>query len=488
MTDSNAVLMRQQPPTWLCHIGGVSRAAVDGKVFAVDDPATGGPIATVADASVDDARRAVDAAADAFGDWTIRAPRDRADLLQRAYGLVLDHRDELAHLIVSENGKPLSEAHSEVSYAAEFFRWYAEEAVRVAGTLGTAPNGSGKMLVLHQGVGVALLITPWNLPLAMATRKIAPALAAGCTVVLKPAPETPLCALRLAELLDDAGFPDGVVNVLPTTDGPGTVNAILDDPRVRKLSFTGSTEVGRILLSKAAQRIVNCSMELGGNAPFIVFADADIDAAVEGALTAKVRHNGQACTAANRFYVEAPVAEAFTDRLVHAMAELKVGHGMDPSVHIGPLISQSACDDVERLVSIAVDDGATIRVGGKRGTSRGHFYEPTVIADVPADSKILEEEIFAPVAPIVSFDTGDDVVRLANDTEHGLVGYVFTSDLGRALRVAEQLEAGMVGINKGVVSEPAAPFGGVKASGLGREGGSDGILAFTETKYVAVSW
>jgi succinate-semialdehyde dehydrogenase / glutarate-semialdehyde dehydrogenase len=401
---------------------------------------------------------------------------------------MLARADRLAELIVRENGKPIAEARGEVVYAAEFLRWFSEEAVRLDGRLASAPAGGNRIVTLHQPIGVALLVTPWNFPAAMATRKIGPALAAGCAVVLKPATETPLTALAVAAILAEAGVPAGVVNVLPTTRNAELVTALLRDARVRKLSFTGSTEVGRLLLARAAERVVKCSMELGGNAPFIVFADADLDAAVEGALIAKLRHNGEACTAANRFYVEQPVAAEFTRRLSAAMAALPMGNGLDPSVRIGPLVDAATRAKVVRLVDAAVAAGARVQTGGAPPAGPGFFYPPTVLDRVAPDSPILAEEIFGPVAPIVAFDDPDEVVRLANATEQGLVSYVYTRDLSRGLRVAEALEAGMIGLNRGVVSDPAAPFGGMKQSGLGREGGHDGLLDYTETKYIAVDW
>ena len=474
-------------PTTLA-IGGSWRAASDGARFAVHDPATGAVIAQVADASVADGIAAVAAAHAAQPLWAARAPRERAEILRKTFELMLLHAEPIAALIVRENGKPLAEARGEVTYAAELFRWFAEEAVRNTGTLATAPSGSNRILVLHQPIGVALLITPWNFPAAMATRKIAPALAAGCAVILKPADLTPLTALYVQRLLEQAGVPPGVVNVVPTTRAAALSNAILADARVRKLSFTGSTEVGRILLAEAAKRVVKCSMELGGNAPFIVFADADLDEAVAGAMVAKMRHNGETCTAANRFFAEAPVADEFAARLARAMAALVVGNGMTPGVQLGPLIDGKTRDKVARLVTAATQAGARVRTGGVVPEGAGFFYPPTVLDRVAPDSPILAEEIFGPVAPIVSFRDDAEVVRLANATEHGLMAYVFTRDLARGLRVAEAIEAGMVGLNRGLVSDPAAPFGGVKQSGVGREGGHHGLLEFTETKYIATGW
>jgi succinate-semialdehyde dehydrogenase / glutarate-semialdehyde dehydrogenase len=375
-----------------------------------------------------------------------------------------------------------------VAYAAEFFRWYAEEAVRIRGEISTAPSGANKIIVVRQPVGVAVLITPWNFPAAMAARKIAPALAAGCTTILKPAGETPLTALAIAALMEEAGVPAGVVNVLTSKQSGKVVAAMLADPRVRKLSFTGSTEVGRTLLNLANEHIVNTSMELGGNAPFVVFDDADLDAVISGAMVAKMRNGGEACTAANRFFVAEGIAEEFTRRLSDAMSQLVMGPGYDDGVTLGPLVNASSRDKVASLVDAAVTAGARLESGGRVPDGPGYFYPPTVLTAVAADAEILRTEIFGPVAPIVTFADEDEAVRLANDTEYGLVSYVYTADLARGLRVAERIEAGMVGLNRGLVSDPAAPFGGVKESGLGREGGTEGLLAFTETKYIAVDW
>ena len=454
----------------------------------VIDPATEEAIAEVAGASPQDALDAVAAAHAALPAWAATAPRERGECLRRAFQLMADRAEALARLMVAENGKALRDARGEISYAAEFFRWYAEEAVRIEGSLMTAPSGANRIMVSRQPVGVSVLVTPWNFPAAMATRKIGPALAAGCTVVLKPAKETPLSALAIAAVLHEAGVPDGVVNVVTTaTPGP-VVSAMLGDPRVRKLSFTGSTEVGRVLLRTAAQTVTNCSMELGGNAPFIVFDDADVEAAVDGAFIAKMRNGGEACTAANRFFVHEAVADEFTAALSARLGALAVGPGLDESTDLGPLVNEDTRSKVAKLVAGAASDGAQVRTGGRAPDRRGYFYLPTVLDQVPRDSGILSEEIFGPVAPIVRFSDADEAVTLANSTEYGLVAYLYSRDLRRALRVAEALESGMVGINRGVVSDPAAPFGGVKQSGLGREGGHDGLLEFTETKYVAVDW
>ncbi|GAA3816559.1 NAD-dependent succinate-semialdehyde dehydrogenase [Sphaerisporangium flaviroseum] len=396
--------------------------------------------------------------------------------------------EDLARLISLENGKALPDARGEVAYAAEFFRWYAEEAVRGAGSVATAPSGANRIVVLHQPVGICVLVTPWNFPAAMATRKIGPALAAGCTVVLKPASDTPLTALAMARILEAAGVPAGVVNVLPARRSGAVVSAMLHDPRVRKLSFTGSTEVGRVLLGEAADQVINTSMELGGNAPFLVFADADLDLAIEGAMVAKMRNAGEACTAANRFYVESSIAEEFGRRLAERMSALTVGPGTEEATQVGPLVNQEAVDKVESLVRGAVEEGAKAVIGGTRPDRPGFYYDPTVLVNVRPDSSILREEIFGPVAPVVTFEEEAEAIRLANDTEFGLVAYVYTGDLARGLRVSERLESGMVGLNRGLVSDPAAPFGGVKQSGIGREGGHEGMLDYLEAKYIAVQW
>ncbi|MDX6319572.1 MAG: succinate-semialdehyde dehydrogenase / glutarate-semialdehyde dehydrogenase [Nocardioidaceae bacterium] len=469
-------------------IGGKVVPASDGGRFDVLNPATGAVLTSVADGTVDDAIAAVDAAHAAAADWAATAPRDRAEVLRRAFELMTSRADEIAHLMSLENGKALVDARGETTYAAEFFRWYAEEAVRAEGSLMTAPSGANRIVVMHQPVGIAVLVTPWNFPAAMATRKIGPALAAGCTVVLKPASDTPLTALLMAQILADAGVPAGVVNVLPARRSGAVVSAMLHDPRVRKLSFTGSTEVGRVLLKEAADQVVNCSMELGGNAPFLVFDDADLDAAIDGAMIAKMRNGGEACTAANRFFVQAGVVEEFSRRLADRMAAMRMGPGTDDATQVGPLVNEDTVGKVDELVRGAVDAGSRVLTGGSRPDRPGYYFEPTVLADVPADSAILREEIFGPVAPIVTFTDTDEVIRLANDTEFGLVCYVYTQDLARGLRVSEALESGMVGLNRGLVSDPAAPFGGTKQSGIGREGGHEGMLDYLESKYVAVSW
>jgi succinate-semialdehyde dehydrogenase / glutarate-semialdehyde dehydrogenase len=470
------------------YIGGKAIPAAAGGRFDVLDPATRTVITSVADGGIEDAMAAVGAADEAAASWAATAPRARAEILRAAFELMTAQREELATLIALENGKALVDARAEVSYAAEFFRWYAEEAVRIDGQLSLAPSGSNRIMVTRRPVGICVLVTPWNFPAAMATRKIGPALAAGCTMILKPASDTPLTALAIGRLLAAAGLPPGVLNVLPGRRSGPIVSAMLHDPRVRKLSFTGSTEVGRILLRECADNIVNSSMELGGNAPFVVFADADLDAALDGAMIAKMRNGGEACTAANRFYVEAPVAAEFSGRLAERMAALRVGPGTEESTEVGPLVNDEAVEKVEALVQDAVTAGATVVTGGSRPQREGCYYEPTVLTGVHPGSAILREEIFGPVAPIVSFTTEDEAVALANDTEYGLVAYVYTGDLGRGLRVSERIDSGMVGLNRGLVSDPAAPFGGTKQSGIGREGGHEGVLDYTESLYLALSW
>ncbi len=466
-------------------VGGAWRPGAGERRFDVLDPADGSVIASVAAATEADGLAAVEAAHAAGPEWAARAPRERAEILRRAFDLMTARLDEVAELIVREMGKPLAEARGEAAYAAEFLRWFSEEAVRANGDYAIAPGGANRMLVMHQPVGVAVLVTPWNFPAAMATRKLGPALAAGCTTVLKPAQETPLTALAIVRALEEAGVPPGVVNVLPTDEPRPLVRALLADPRVRKLSFTGSTAVGRELLAQAAGRVVNASMELGGNAPFLVLADADLDAAVEGAMAAKLRNGGEACTAANRFLVHESVAGEFGARLTAAMEAVRVGPGMEPGAQLGPLINEPAREKVERLVADAVDRGARVRTGGERLPGPGFFYPPTVLDRVAPGSEMLADEVFGPVAPIVGFADEADAIALANDTEHGLVAYVYSRDLRRAMAMGEAIETGMVGLNRGVVSDPAAPFGGVKQSGLGREGGHHGLLDFMEPKYFA---
>ena len=455
--------------------------------FAVEDPATLEIIGHVADHDLVAARRAVDSAHEAFPEWSRTAPRQRSDVLRRAYELMLRDRRELANLIARENGKSLDDAEGEITYAAEFLRWYAEEAVRPGGEYGEAPAGGARTIVTHRPVGVAALVTPWNFPAAMATRKIAPALAAGCTVVLKPAAETPLTALAVVRLLTEAGVPPGVVNVVTTTDAAGVVGAWLADDRVRKVSFTGSTGVGKVLLHQAADRVLNSSMELGGNAPFVVADDADLSAAVSGAMVAKFRNGGQACTAANRFYVHVDVAERFVALFGEQIEKLTVGPSAE-GCQIGPLISSAAVQRVQLAVERAVAQGAHISHRAPLPDSPGHFFAPTLLVDVPADADILQEEIFGPVAPVVTWSGDEELVALTNRSEFGLAAYVFAGELGKAVRIAEALDAGMVGVNRGLVSDPSAPFGGVKQSGLGREGAREGLREFQETQYISVDW
>ena len=465
-------------------IGGTWRAARGGGVLSVVDPATGSVLAGTADADVADGRAALDAAVTAQDAWAATAPRVRGELLRRAYELLVDQTERFATLITLEMGKPLAESRGEVAYAAEFLRWFSEEAVRVAGRYQVAPDGASRFLIARRPVGPCLFITPWNFPLAMATRKIGPALAAGCTTVLKPAPQTPLTALAFADLLARAGVPGGVVNVIPTSRAEAVTGPLLADPRLRKLSFTGSTAVGRALLRQAADTVLRTSMELGGNAPFLVFADADLDAALAGALVAKLRNMGEACTASNRFLVHASVAEEFSAGLARRFAALRVGAGLAGGTQVGPLIDEPARQRVHELVCYATARGAALATGGELPDGPGFFYPPTVLTAVPAGARLAREEIFGPVAAVTTFQTDAEAVALANDTEYGLAGYAYTRDLDRVLWLTERLEVGMLGVNQGVVSNPAAPFGGVKQSGLGREGGSEGIEEFLETVYV----
>jgi succinate-semialdehyde dehydrogenase/glutarate-semialdehyde dehydrogenase len=467
----------------------VGGAALHGDgVIPVVDPATEGVIAEVANGTVAEAAAAVGVAHEAMGIWAGLAPRVRSDVLRRTFELMVERQEDLAWLITLENGKALPDARSEVAYAAEFFRWYSEEAVRLAGTVGHAPAGANRIMVLRQPIGVSLLITPWNFPAAMATRKLGPALAAGCSVILKPASETPLTALAIVAILREAGLPDGVVNVVPSTRSGDISSTLLDNDLVRKVSFTGSTEVGRTLLERASRTVVSTAMELGGNAPFVVLPDADLDEAVAGALIAKLRNGGSACTAANRFIVHASVADKFTTRFADAVRPLQVGPGVEATTQIGPLVNSKTRDKVAELVQSALGAGATSAVGGNIPDRRGYYYAPTVLGGVPQDAAILSQEIFGPVAPVVAYDSIDDAIALANNTEFGLVSYVYTRDLRAGLEVAERIDCGMVGLNRPVVSDPAAPFGGTKQSGLGREGGHEGMLEFTESKYVALEW
>jgi succinate-semialdehyde dehydrogenase/glutarate-semialdehyde dehydrogenase len=468
-------------------IGGKWVPATGGKTFAVNDPSTGKVLCEVADASPEDGAAALDAAVAAQADWAAVAPRERGEILRRAYELLVQRSDELALLMTLEMGKPLAESKGEITYAAEFFRWFAEEAVRIGGDYAVAPNGAGRFLVTRQPVGPALLITPWNFPMAMGTRKIGPAVAAGCTMVIKPAAQTPLSMLALAGILAEAGLPEGVLNVLTTSNSGGVMEPLIRDGRARKLSFTGSTAVGRKLLEQCAEKVLRTSMELGGNAPFLVFEDADLDAALDGVMQAKMRNIGEACTAANRIYVQRGLVEEFSRRMAERMSALPMGRGTEDGVVVGPLIDKAAVEKVSSLVKDAVKRGAKVLTGGSTVEGPGNFFPATVLVDVPQDAKLVSEEIFGPVAPILSFDTEDQAVAAANDTEFGLVSYLYTSDLKRGLRVSERLETGMVGLNQGIVSNPAAPFGGIKQSGLGREGGKVGIEEFLEIKYVAVS-
>ncbi len=470
------------------YIGGQWRKSSDDSRFDVIDPATERSIASVASASVDDAKAAVDAASGAFEGWAARKPRERGEILRKAFELIMRDAERLARLITIENGKALSDSRGEVAYAAEFFRWYAEEAVRNIGEVSRAPSSGARILVHRKPAGVAVLVTPWNFPAAMATRKIGPALAAGCPVVLKPASDTPLTMLALMPIMEEAGVPPGVINVIPSRQSGKVVNAMLADPRVRVVSFTGSTEVGRKLLEAAAKSIVKPAMELGGNAPFIVFEDADLDAAIEGAMVAKMRNMGEACTSANRFYVQEAILGEFSQKLTAKMSALKMGNGLQDGVSLGPLVNADARKKVVELVDDAVKKGAKILTGGKIPDGPGYFYPATVLANVPDSAAMLREEIFGPVASLQTFRTEDEVVRRANDTEYGLVAYLYTRDLSRGLRVSEKLDFGMVGVNRGLVSDPAAPFGGMKQSGIGREGAHEGLMEFLETQYVSVNW
>ena len=470
-------------------IAGDWRDSSDGSTLPVDDPATGEILTHVADATVDDGRAALDAAVAAQADWARTPPRDRAELLRAAYEKITERADEFAMLMTLEMGKTLAESRGEVAYGAEFFRWFSEEAVRVHGRYSTAPNGATRLLTMKQPVGPTLMITPWNFPLAMGTRKIGPAIAAGCTMVVKPAGQTPLTMLALADLLDGLGLPKGVLNVVTTSHGRtgAVMEPIIRDPRLRKLTFTGSTVVGQRLIEQSAEGVLRVSMELGGNAPFLVFGDADLDRAVDGAMLAKMRNMGEACTAANRFYVHESVAEEFSERLAKRMGALTLGRGTEDGVHVGPLVDEKSRDKVKSLVDDAVSKGARVMVGGNARGGAGWFFEPTVLADVPVEADLSQEEIFGPVAPVTTFRSDDEAIQLANNTRFGLVAYLFTQDLSRAITLSEALEYGMVGVNQGIVSNPAAPFGGVKASGVGREGGFEGIEEYLETKYVGIA-
>ncbi|WP_298253479.1 NAD-dependent succinate-semialdehyde dehydrogenase [uncultured Arthrobacter sp.] len=483
--DQEKALLEKVPTGLL--IGGAWRPASSGATFDVQDPATGRPLLTIADATPEDGMAALDAAVAAQAGWAATAPRERGEILRRAFDLVTARADEFALLMTLEMGKPLAEARGEVTYGAEFLRWFSEEAVRASGRYSVAPDGKSRLLVNKKPVGPCLLITPWNFPLAMATRKIAPAIAAGCTMVLKPAALTPLTSALFATVLQEAGLPDGVLNIVTTTTAGSVTGPLIEDPRLRKLSFTGSTPIGRSLLSAASANVLRTSMELGGNAPFVVFEDADLEAAVEGAMLAKLRNMGEACTAANRFIVHESVADEFAEALAGRMGAMTTARGTEDESKLGPLIDAKSRDKVHELVTAAVADGAQAVTGGSPVEGEGYFYEATVLTDVAPTSRILQEEIFGPVAPIVTFASEDEAVDLANDTEYGLVAYVFTRDLNRGLRIGERLEVGMLGLNAGVISNAAAPFGGVKQSGLGREGGAEGIEEYLYTQYVGIA-
>jgi succinate-semialdehyde dehydrogenase/glutarate-semialdehyde dehydrogenase len=470
------------------YIDGKWRPAAGNKTFPVYDPATEKVIAQVSDGTVEDAKAAVEAAAKAQPKWAAKTPRERSEILRKAFEIIMREKERLARLITLENGKALSDSRAEIAYSAEFFRWYAEEAVRSWGELGRAPASGARILVHYRPAGIGVLVTPWNFPAAMGTRKIGPALAAGCSVIVKPASETPLTMLALAELLEEAGVPPGVVNVLPSRSSGSTVGAMMKDMRVRVISFTGSTEVGRKLLQSASENVLKPAMELGGNAPFIVFEDADLDAAIEGAMIAKMRNMGEACTAANRFYVHAKVHDAFVEKLSQKMAALKVGNGLEDGVAVGPLVNAETRDKVAHMVEDAVKRGAKVVTGGKAIPGPGFFFQPTVLTNVPPDAECSCDEIFGPVAPVQKFDSEAEVIEKANNTEYGLVAYLYTGNVKRGLKVSEQLEFGMIGLNRGIVSDPAAPFGGVKASGIGREGGREGMLEFLEAQYISTEW
>jgi succinate-semialdehyde dehydrogenase / glutarate-semialdehyde dehydrogenase len=466
-------------------IGGEERKG--SSTFDVMNPADDEVLITVADANADDAIAALDAAAGVQAEWAATPARKRGEILRSVFETITAHADDIAALMTLEMGKVVAESKGEVTYGAEFFRWFAEEAVRIGGRYTPSPAGTGRIIVTKQAVGPCYAITPWNFPLAMGTRKMGPAFAAGCTMIVKPAQETPLTMLLLAKLMDEAGLPKGVLSVLPTSDPGGVTTALIDDGRLRKLTFTGSTGVGKALVKQSADKLLRTSMELGGNAPFIVFDDADVDAAVDGAILAKMRNGGEACTAANRFHVANSVREEFTEKLVKRMGDFPLGNGLDESSKLGPLINSKQLSKVTELVNDAVERGATVAIGGEAPGGPGHFYPATVLSDVPADARILKEEVFGPVAPITGFDTEEEGVAAANNTEYGLAAYVYTQSLDRALRVAEGIESGMVGVNRGVISDAAAPFGGIKESGFGREGGSEGIEEYLDTKYIALT-
>ncbi|GAA2160034.1 NAD-dependent succinate-semialdehyde dehydrogenase [Pedococcus bigeumensis] len=468
-------------------IGGTWRDATGGTTLAVEDPSSGSTLTHVADASVADGKAALDAAVAAQAEWAATPPRDRGEILRSAFELITERAEDFATLMTLEMGKTLAESRGEVTYGAEFFRWFSEEAVRIHGRWSTAPNGATRLLTMKKPVGPTLMITPWNFPLAMGTRKIGPAIAAGCTMVVKPASQTPLTMLALAELLQECGLPAGVLNVVTTSHTGDVMEPLIRDPRLRKLTFTGSTAIGRKLVEQSAEQLLRVSMELGGNAPFIVFEDADLDRAVDGAMLAKMRNIGEACTAANRFFVHESVADQFATKFAARMSALTLGKGTKKGVDVGPLIDAKARDGVSELVEDAKAKGATVVTGGGQVKGRGYFFEPTVITGVPMSARVMSEEIFGPVAPITTFRTEGEAVTKANSTEFGLASYVFTNDLSRVIRVSEALEYGMIGINQGIISNPAAPFGGVKASGFGREGGFEGIDEYLETTYVGIA-
>jgi succinate-semialdehyde dehydrogenase/glutarate-semialdehyde dehydrogenase len=486
ITADNETAVVEAAPTQL-FIGGEWRDAGGGETLAVEDPSTGEPLVGVADATPEDATAALDACVAVQAEWAAHPPRERGEILRRAWEKIGERADELALVMTLEMGKPLAESKAEITYASEFFRWFAEEAVRIEGRFATAPNGQGRLITMRQPVGPCYAITPWNFPMAMGTRKIGPAIAAGCTMVIKPAQQTPLSMLALARILEEAGLPAGVLNVITSSSSSEVSKPIISDPRLRKLTFTGSTEVGRKLVEQSAEGLLRTSMELGGNAPFLVFPDADVDAAVEGAVVAKMRNMGEACTAANRFHVAERVQDEFAEKLAGKLRAMKVGRGTDDDVKVGPLIDSDQRSKVDELVRDAVGKGAEAVLGGTARDGAGYFYEPTVLAGVGDDARLLKEEIFGPVAPVIGFGDEEAAVAAANDTDFGLVAYVYTSDLKRAFRVCEALQTGMVGLNQGMVSNPAAPFGGVKASGFGREGGREGIDEYLEVKYVAMA-
>ncbi|MBV9453691.1 MAG: NAD-dependent succinate-semialdehyde dehydrogenase [Rubrobacter sp.] len=468
-------------------IGGEWRDATEGGTLAVEDPSTGESLCEVADAQPDDALAALEAAGEAQADWAKYPPRQRGEILRSAFEIIMDRMDDLALLMTLEMGKPIADSQAEITYASEFFRWYSEQAVRIDGSYSVSPDGNQRILTMKQPVGPCLMITPWNFPMAMGTRKIGPAVAAGCTMVMKPAKQTPLSMLALAQILEEAGLPAGVLNVVVSSSSSDVIPPIISDPRLRKLTFTGSTPIGRQLMEQASERLLRVSMELGGNAPFLIFEDADIDDAVAGAMVAKMRNVGEACTAANRFHVAGSVADEFAEKLAEQMGSMKVARGTEEGAEVGPLIDEDQRSKVSELVDDALDKGATALVGAEKIDGHGYFYRPTVLNDVPKEADLRYEEIFGPVAPVFSFGSEEEAIAAANDTEYGLVAYVYTSNLSRALRVVEGLEVGMVGLNQGMVSNAAAPFGGVKQSGFGREGGYEGIEEYLETKYVAIN-